>query len=86
MTNYAAQQDLKNIIHVDSSNFALKANLNSLKTDVDKLDIPKLIPVPTDLAKLSDLSAESSINNLKTMIVLILNMSRNVIMTQKWVI
>ena len=40
-------------MHVDSS-FALKTNLDSLKTEVDKLDIDKLVPVPVDLSKLSD--------------------------------
>ena len=40
--------------HVDSSSFALKTNLASLKTEVDKLDIDKLIPVFVDLSKLSD--------------------------------
>ena len=34
--------------------FALKSNLNSLKTEVDKLDIDKLVLVPADLSKLSD--------------------------------
>ena len=37
---------------MDVSSFALKSNLVSLKTEVDKLDIDKLIPVPNDLAKL----------------------------------
>ena len=37
-----------------SSCFALKANLPSPKTQVDKLDIDKLVPVPVDLSKLSD--------------------------------
>ena len=32
----------------------LKPNLSSLKTEVDKLDINKLVPVPVDLSKLSD--------------------------------
>ena len=40
--------------HVDSSSFALKTNLASLKTEADKLDIDKLIPVFVDLSKLSD--------------------------------
>ena len=40
--------------HVDVSNFALKSNLDSLKTEVDKLDFDKLTPVPNDLAKLSN--------------------------------
>ena len=40
--------------HVHTSNFALKANLVDLKTEVDKLDIDKLAPAPDDLSKLSD--------------------------------
>ena len=40
--------------HVDTSSFALKTNLAILKTEVNKLDIDKLAPVPVDLCKLSD--------------------------------
>ena len=43
------------MIHVDTSRFALKTNLASLKTEVDKLDIDKLVPVPVDFSKLTDL-------------------------------
>ena len=32
----------------------LQSNLVSLKTEVDKLDINKLVPAPVDLSKLSD--------------------------------
>ena len=39
---------------VDTSGFALKTNLANLKTEVDKLDIDKLVPVSTDLSKLSN--------------------------------
>ena len=46
--------DIKNISHVDTSCFALKTNLTNLKTEVDKLDIEKLVPVPVDLGKLND--------------------------------
>ena len=46
--------DLKNVTHVDTSSLALKTNLATLKTEVDKLDIDKLAPVPLDLSKLSD--------------------------------
>ena len=46
--------DIKNISHVDTSSFALKTNLASLKTGVNKLDFYKLVPVPVDLSKLSD--------------------------------
>ena len=54
ISNYATKTDLKNVTHVDTSSFALKTNLGSLKTEVDKLDIDKLAPVPVDLSKLSD--------------------------------
>ena len=52
LSNYATKEDIKNITHVDTSSFALKTNLSSLKTEVDKLGIDKLVPVPTDLSKL----------------------------------
>ena len=42
------------VTHVDTSSFAVKTNLASLKTEVDKLDIDKLVQVPVDLSKLSD--------------------------------
>ena len=51
LSNYATKTDLKNISHLDVSSSALKSNLASLKTEVDKLDIDKLRPVPGDLAK-----------------------------------
>ena len=54
MSNYATKTDIKNISHIETSSFALKSNLASLKTEVDKLDIDKLVPVPVDLSKLSD--------------------------------
>ena len=54
LSNYATKTDLKNVTHVDTSSFALKTNSANLKTEVDKLDIDKLAPVPVDLSKLSD--------------------------------
>ena len=54
LSNYATKADIKNIPHVDTSSFALKTNLANIKTQVDKLDINKLVPVPTDLSKLSN--------------------------------
>ena len=41
LSNYATKKDINDIIHVDTSNFALKTNLANLKTEVDKLDIYK---------------------------------------------
>ena len=49
-----AKTYLKNISHIDVSNDALETNLASLKSEVHKLDIDKLTPVPNDLAKLSN--------------------------------
>ena len=45
LSNYATKTDIKNISHVYTLSFALKSNLASLKTGVDKLDIDKLVPV-----------------------------------------
>ena len=53
-SSYATKTNLKNVTHVYVSNFASKTNLASLKTEVNKLDIDKLTPVPNDLAKLSN--------------------------------
>ena len=47
------KQTLKKYSHVDTSSFALKKNLAHLETEVDKLDIDKLVPVLVDLSKLS---------------------------------
>ena len=55
ISNYATKTDLKNIPHIDTSSFALKTSLASLKTEVDKLDIEKLAQVSVDLSKLSDI-------------------------------
>ena len=53
LNSYATKTDLKNVTQVDVSSFALKTNLANLKTEVDKIDIAKLTPVPADLSKLS---------------------------------
>ena len=50
--------------HVDTSSFALKTNLANLKTEVDKLDIGKLVPVPVDLSKLSDVVKNDVVKKL----------------------
>ena len=70
LSNYATKTDLKNVAHGDVSSFVLKTNLSSLKTEVDKLDIPKLTTVYVDLAKLTnkvanDLVEETDFNALE---------------------
>ena len=54
LSNYAKKAAIKNILHVDTLSFALKTNLASLKTEVDKLDIDKLVPVPFDLSDIKN--------------------------------
>ena len=56
LSNYPTKTDLKYVTHVDTSSSALKTNLANLKTEVDKLGIYKLVPIPVDLSKLSDVA------------------------------
>ena len=53
LSNYTTKVDIKSISHVDTSSFALKTTLASLKTEIDKLDIDKLLPILVDFSKLS---------------------------------
>ena len=54
LSNYATKADLENAAGIDTSKLAPKSDLASLKGEVDKLDIDKLVSVPVDLSKLSD--------------------------------
>ena len=63
LSNYATKTDIKNTSHVDTSSFALKTNLASLRTEVDKLDIEKLKPLPDDVSKLSNLVTNEVFKN-----------------------
>ena len=49
---------------VDTLSFALKTNLANLKTEVDKLDVDKLVPVPTELSKLSNVKNDVATKTL----------------------
>ena len=60
LSNYATKTDIKSISHIDTSSFALKSILASLKTEVDKLDISKLKSLPTNLSNL-----KSKVNKTK---------------------
>ena len=50
--NYATKTSIKTISRVGTSGFALKLNLESLKTELDKINIDELAPLPVDLSKL----------------------------------
>ena len=62
LTNYATKTDLKNITHTDVSSFESKTNLGALKTKVDKIDTDKLKTVPDDLAKLTNVVKNETVN------------------------
>ena len=55
LSTYATKTDLKNATGIDISKLAAKPDLVSLKAEKDKLDIDRLVPVPVDLSKLSDI-------------------------------
>ena len=52
----------KNTTGIGTSKFAKKVDLTHLKSNVDKLDIDKLVPVPVDLSKLSDIVKKDDYN------------------------
>ena len=53
-SDYAAKADLKNATGTDKSKLVSKSDLASLNAEVDKVNIVKLVPVPVDLSKVSD--------------------------------
>ena len=61
LSNYAVKADIKNISHVDTSSFALRTNSANLKPE---LDLGKLMPVPVDLSKLTDVVNSDIVKNL----------------------
>ena len=48
------KSDGRNVTGADTSNFAKKVNLTSLKSDVDKIENDKLKTIATDLSKLNN--------------------------------
>ena len=52
MSNYAANVALKNGIDVDTSKFAKRVEIASLKTGIDKLDVDDLEKVQNGLRNL----------------------------------
>ena len=48
----------------NTSSAVLKTNLASSKTEVEKLESEKLVPVPVDLSKLSDVVTNDVVKKL----------------------
>ena len=61
MSNYAATKELEHAAGIAISDLAAKKDFIALKAEVDKLDINKLVNVPTNLnnleTKVDDLDA-----------------------------
>ena len=68
-SNYATKAGIKNISHVDTSSFALKWNLASLKTEVDKLDTDKLKSLLNNLSNLKSKVDKLDIDKLTPVLV-----------------
>ena len=69
MSNYGTKPNLKNAAGVDTSDFAKKADLADLKSDVDKLDINKLKTLTNDLRNLKSKVERLNIGELETTLV-----------------
>ena len=66
MSNYGTKSDLKNLECVDTSDFAKKADLTSLKSNVDELNINELKNVPSGLSSLKSKVDNLNIAELET--------------------
>ena len=64
LSNYETNADLNGATGVDTSYLAVKSDLASLKTEVDKIDIDKLKIVSADLSKLSNLVDNDVVKNI----------------------
>ena len=69
LPNFATKGHLKNATIVDTSKFAKKIDLASLKSEVDKLDIDKLEKVPTHLSSLKNIVVKLDVDKLVPVIV-----------------
>ena len=66
LSNYATKKELKHAKGVDKSNLAGKSNFIALKAEVDKLDINKLVNIPTSLNNLKTKANNLDARKLKT--------------------
>ena len=69
LSNYATKQELNDATGVDTFNLAAKRDFVALKTEVNKLDINKLVNVPTGLNNLETKIDDLDVDKLKTVLV-----------------
>ena len=66
LTNHATKRELDHATGVDLSDLAAKKDFIALKAEVDKLDINKLVNVPTSLNNLKTKVDDLDVGKLKT--------------------
>ena len=64
LSNFATKADLKNATGVDTLKFHKKVDLDSLKSNVDKLDIGEQKNVPTNLSNLKSKEDKLDVDKL----------------------
>ena len=66
LTNYATKKELEHASGVDTSDLDAKKDFIALKAEVDKLNINKLVNVPTSLNNLKTKLDDLDVDELKT--------------------
>ena len=66
LSNFASKKELEHATGVDTSNLAAKKDVIALKAKVDKIDIAKLVNIPTNLNTLKTKVNDLNIGKLKT--------------------
>ena len=66
LSNYATRKELENTTGIDTSDLAAKKDIIALKAEVDKLDINKLVNVPTNFNNLKTKVDDLDVGKLKT--------------------
>ena len=66
LPNYSTKKELDHATGVDTSDLAAKKDFIALKAEVDKLDINKLVNVPTSLNNLKTKVDDLDVGKLKT--------------------
>ena len=81
MWNHVTKKELDHATEVDTSDLAAKKDFIALKAEVDKLDINKLVNVPTSLNNLKTKVDDLDAVKLKTVPIDLRNLS-NVVATE----
>ena len=66
MANYAAKKQLEDATGTDTSNLVVNGSFIALKAEVDKLDINKLVNIPTGLNNLKTKVDDLDVDKWKT--------------------